>query len=98
MNKKGVDMTLSTIIVIIVAILVLIGLVYFLTGGFKQWSSSTKPFTDNSAATSVKQACDIACTTGDTAAYCKDYSIDSQIIKCNDKRLVPTCTNIAKCP
>ena len=71
MNKKGSEMTIGTIIFIVLALVVLIVLVVgFTTGWGNLWSRITgffgKPNVD-----SVVQACSVACTTDANFDYCQ---------------------------
>jgi|SRR3989344_2857554 len=92
MNSKAMEMAISTLILIVIGILVLIGLAYALTGGFKSFTSSSKPFIDTSQSSSVKQACSIACENNDKLTYCcQNYTINKQEIKCFDSRLEVSC-------
>lgn len=92
MNRKAFELAISTLVIIVIGVLVLIGLAYILTNGFKTLSSSTKPFLDTTQASSVKQACSLACANEDKLTYCcKEYDIDNAKIKCNDKRLEVSC-------
>ncbi len=92
MNSKAMEMAISTLILIVIGILVLIGLTYALTGGFKSFTASSKPFMDTSKSTSIKQACSIACENNDKITFCcGNYTIDSKDIKCSDSRLEVSC-------
>ena len=95
MDKKALDLAISTLILIVLGILVLIGLAYVLTDGFSTLKSSTKPFLDTTQASSIKQACSIACTSEDRLTFCcRNYTIDSQDIKCFDSRLEINCNTL----
>ena len=91
-NSKGMEMAISTLILIIIGVLVLIGITYALMGGFKTLKGSSKPFTDTSTSSAIKNACNIACESEDKLTYCcKEYEIDDKKIKCNDSRLEVNC-------
>lgn len=91
-NSKGMEMAISTLILVIIGILVLIGIAYALMGGFKSLKDGTKPFTDTSASSSIKQACSLACDNSDKLTYCcNEYDIDEEKIKCSDSRLELNC-------
>lgn len=93
MNRKAIEMAITTLILIVIGVLVLIGLIYAITGGFKTFSSSTKPFTDTTTSTAIKLACTQACDNSDRLTYCcEDYPIDDMNIKCNDQRLELGCS------
>lgn len=70
-NKKGVELTFSTIVIVILAVLVLIGIVYFVVNGFDIFKSSTKPFTDIAGSSAIKSACQLACDNEDLIGWCQ---------------------------
>lgn len=92
MNRKAIQLAISTLILIILGIAVLIGLIYFLTDGFKTLKSSTDPFLDTTTASAIKTACNLACDSSDKLTYCcEEYEIDDVKIKCKDSRLEVSC-------
>lgn len=92
MDKNGMEMAISTLILLVIGILVLIGLAYVLTGGFKMFKGATKPFIDTATASAVKQSCTLACTSSDKLTYCcKNYTLDGSKVDCRDKRLEVSC-------
>ena len=92
MDKKAFEMTISTVVLMVLAVVLLIGLVLFLTNGFKSFQSSTDPFLDTARSSSIKQACSLACQNEDKLAYCcQEYEIDEQKISCGDERLEVDC-------
>lgn len=92
MNKRGIELAISTLILIILGIVILVGLVYMLTGGFK----SFKIGTDNllsSQASSIKEACKLSCTVEDKVTFCcKKFILNNQNITCSDKKLDVSCS------
>jgi len=91
-NKKAMQLAISTLILIIIGILVLIGISYFLTDGFKSLKSSTDPYLDTTQASSIKTACSLACDSQDKITYCcEEYDINEKKIKCSDSRLEISC-------
>ena len=70
MNKNGFELAISTIILIIIGILVLIGLVIFLKGGFSSFTQSTQPITDATSRVGAQQACRLLCSADDACGYC----------------------------
>ncbi len=86
-------MAISTLILLILGILILIGLAYVLTGGFVKFQGTTQPFIDTSTASAVKQGCSLACTNSDRFTWCcKNYTLDGQKIGCGDVRLDVGCS------
>ena len=70
MNKKGAELTVGTLVIIVLAIIVLVVLALgFGTGWSNLWSKISNYFTPVNV-DSVKQACVYACNTQATYAYC----------------------------
>ena len=91
-NKKALELAISTLILLILGILVLIGLIYFVTDGFKTLKSSTEPFLDTTQASSIKTACQFACDSADRLTFCcSNFTIQKEEIKCTDSRLEIQC-------
>lgn len=71
MNKKGQEMTLSTIIVIVLGIAVLIFLIFgFSTGWGNLWDRITNLGGGRVNVDTVKQACALACSTNAEYDFC----------------------------
>lgn len=91
-NRRGFELAISTLILIVLGIFVLIGIIYAVSGGFKTFRSSSQPFLDTTQSSSVKEACQLACQNSDKLVYCcKNYTIDTFQIKCPDARLEVNC-------
>jgi hypothetical protein len=72
MEKRGQQMTLGTIILIVLGIAVLVFLIYgFSTGWSNLWDRVTA-FSGKSNIDTIKQACALACTSNSEAAFCSD--------------------------
>ena len=70
-NKKGAEMTIGTIIIIVLALVVLVVLVYgFSTGWSNLWEKITAFGGGEVNVQSVVQSCQLACTTGSRYDYC----------------------------
>ena len=92
MNRKALELAITTLILIILGIAVLIGLIYFVTDGFKTLKSSTEPFLDTTQASSIKTACQLSCDSVDKLTYyCGNFTIQEKEIKCTDSRLEVQC-------
>ena len=71
-NKKGQQMTLGTIIAIVLGIAVLVFLIFgFSTGWSGLWDRVTQ-FGGESNVDTVAQACALKCSTGDKFAFCTE--------------------------
>ncbi len=91
-EKRGFELAISTIVILVLGLFVLIGLALLVSGGIDVFKSSTKPFLDTSSASSIKQACVLACENGDKITYCcKKYDIDREKVSCGDQRFEIQC-------
>lgn len=76
MNKKGAEMTIGTIVVIVLALIVLVVLVF----GFSQgWSNLWQKITGFGGGKvnvqTVVQSCTVACNTNNVYGWCKDRTV-----------------------
>ena len=91
-NRKGFELAISTLIIIIIGISVLIGIIYAVTNGFKDLKSSTDPFLDTTQLSSLKQVCSLACQSTDKITFCcSKFSAKNEKIQCSDERLEINC-------
>src|SRR4030042_200589 len=75
-NKKGAEMTIGTIIVIILALVVLVILIYgFSTGWSNLWEKINVFGGGKSNVQTIIQACQLACTTSSDYNYCKTQKL-----------------------
>ena len=72
-NKKGQQMTLGTIIAIVLGILVLVFLIFgFTTGWNNMWEKITNLGGGSSNVDTIVTSCEIACTSNSVNAYCNE--------------------------
>lgn len=93
-NKKGAEMTIGTIVIIVLAVAVLVFLIFgFSTGWTNLWSKITA-FTGGGAnVDTVKQACVLACNTQNKYDFCEL----TRTVKFGDKKTATgTCNNFTK--
>ncbi|MFH1522023.1 MAG: hypothetical protein ABIF18_03620 [archaeon] len=70
-NKKGQQMTLGTIIAIVLGIAVLVFLIFgFASGWNNLWDKVTAYGGGGDNTNTIKQACAIVCSTGDKSGFC----------------------------
>ncbi len=95
-NRKGLEMAVSTLIIITIAVILLVAVTYTLTGGFKRLSGTTKPLLDTAEGVAVRESCNLACTSNDAYTFCcKKSTIDKESnILCSDPRLTVKCDAI----
>jgi hypothetical protein len=80
-SKKGAEMTIGTIIIIILALLVLVFLIYaFFKSGGSLTDTLKNFFAGGPNVDTIKSACTAACTTQSTYAYCTE----SRTLKLDD--------------
>ena len=98
MNRRGIELALSTLIMLVLGVLVLIGLVYMLTDGFARFRENTKLFLQTSEIIAVREACNFACGSGpglgssSMITYCcQNFTVGSEKILCTDERLELDC-------
>ena len=95
-DKRGLEIAISTLVLLILGIAVLIGLILFFRKGLSNFDNGTKPFLENSEAVVVKEACEAACKAGNRFSFCcKNYTVDDQQILCNDSRLEVDCSALS---
>jgi len=71
MNKRGAEMTIGTIIIIILALVVLVVIIYgFTTGWTGLWDNIVNFIGGKNNVEKVIQACQVACTTQANYNYC----------------------------
>ncbi len=89
MNKKGFELAISTLILITLGVLVLIGFAYSLTAGFSKLKSGG---IDSTQGEVIKITCETACLNEEREVYCcKDFDYGDSKLKCNDDLLGIDC-------
>jgi len=89
MNKKGVELNVAAIIIVILAILVLVIISLYFTGGMQAlWQQiiGKKASWDTSAIEEAKRSCAFYCTLGDKDFFCNHeftigYDADGIVIQ-----------------
>jgi hypothetical protein len=93
MNKKGFDISISTIVIIVISIVVLAGLVFLFTKGFGLWKTGIDPIGNSASRSAVIEACNLACTTEDLITFCCEiFSVNEGKILCTDSSLGIDCS------
>jgi len=101
MNKKGSEMTIGTLVVIVLAIIVLVVLALGFTTGWNSLWSKISPYLGGggggSNVASAKQACEILCDSGQVDAGSKEEYCTSKktVIFNKDKTVSDTCAKLA---
>jgi hypothetical protein len=92
MNKRGFELAISTIVVIVIGMLVLVALILATRGAFESLESTSTAFGNTAQVAAIKEACNIACSTNDRLTYCcEDFETQDETIRCTDDRLEASC-------
>ncbi len=92
MNRRGFDIGLSTVIIIVISVIVLTGLIFLFTKGFNLWTTSIEPISDSASIGAVREACNLACTTEDKATFCcNKFSLNNNQVLCTNSTLGINC-------
>ena len=92
MDKKGFELAISTIVIIIVSIAILIGLILILKGSFEDFESGTAPLLETTEGLTIRESCKLACSAENKINYCcKEFDYESEKISCEDSRLEISC-------
>ncbi len=96
MDKKGVELNIATIVVVILAVLVLVILALYFTGGMKALWGQITPVPgawDITQGTQARAACTLLCSAQDKTAFC-EYSV---LIDLKDEQGNTIATEERKC-
>jgi len=93
MNKKGAELAIGTIVIIVLALVVLVVLILGFTSGWGNlWGRISGYFGGGANVDSVVQACQVACTTESFNDYCvRERSVRFEDETRNEKY---TCKNL----
>jgi len=91
MNKKGIELAISTLIIIILGVVLLIAIILAVTGGFDRFKSATDPLLETTGNAAIKIACNLACENVDRLSFCCG---EEDAILCDDLRLEIDCPKI----
>ena len=90
-NKRGMELQISTLILIALGIILLIVIVYLLTDGFKKFK---RGIDDVSGAEidNLKRICDLQCKSESEYSFCcQERELGDEIVTCQDERLDLDC-------
>lgn len=92
MQKRGQNLTIGTIILIVLGIAVLVFLIFgFATGWTNLWSKITAFGGGVANVDTIKQACVLACNSGQINAYCTQKRT---VNFGDDKKITGSCENL----
>jgi len=92
-NKKAAELTIGTIIIIVLGVAVLVFLIWgFGTGWSNLWGKITSYTGGGSNVDTTRQACDLACSGSQTGEYCDNV----RTVTLSDKKVVRgTCNSLS---
>jgi len=93
-NKRGMELAISTIILMIIGILLLIGLVSILFMGWDDFKTAIGAVLGSDMAKAQK-TCKIQCELGNTVDYCADRTVGKETLKCTDPKIKPADCSLA---
>lgn len=70
MKRGGLDLSISTIVILVLAVFVLIGLILFLNQGFEIFKKDTGSALDSLEYKNFEKDCLTSCLDGNKKAYC----------------------------
>ena len=83
MNKKGQEMSVSTIVLIVIGIIVLVMLILGFSMGWQNLWGKINIFGGGSNLDTIINSCNIAATSDSTASYCNDFKMLSKGVYVN---------------
>ena|SRR3989344_8670080 len=109
-NKRGAELAISTLVIIVIAVVVLIVIIVGFTTGWSQLWMNINAFFGGSNIDSIVKACNTACLTQSTDAWCNQQrtingvSLITTPQTCNQLRnydgltIKPSQCDAIKCP
>lgn len=92
MNSKGIDIAITTAILMVIGIVVLIGLIFFVKNGFAIFSAGTEPLLKTQSLEATRQACDLVCKSQNERAFCCEaIEFNEEEIFCTGESLNVKC-------
>jgi len=96
-DKKGFQLAISTLVIIVISVMVLIVLIIGFTTGWNNFWMTISNFIGGTSIKSAQQSCMIACNNGEDFDYCciertVRFSGEKEEIFCFDERLALDCS------
>lgn len=92
-GRKGLELAISTIVILVISLAVLIGMIFLIKSGFISFDEGTDPFLRASGASAARAACGIACRAGDAGTFCcQNFSIGREEVLCTNNSLSVDCS------
>src|SRR3989338_4712835 len=102
MNKKAQDLSIGTLILIVLGIIVLVPLILGFALGWENLWEKINIFGGSTSIGDVATACNLAITTQDKYSFCNDFAKikvnnEAQYINCQDDRVKPSLSGELSC-
>jgi len=98
-NKKGIELAISTIILLVIGIFVLVGLILLVSGQWRNFMDTIKQFWISDVEL-TRKACELACSTSRAYDFCcierkATFNEIKENITCQDSRLGIECDKVS---
>ncbi|MCH7535752.1 MAG: hypothetical protein IH948_08435 [Bacteroidetes bacterium] len=93
MNRRGIQLAISTLIILILGIVLLIALIFVFVRGVDKFQKVTEPIFNTVEGSAIKEACGLACSVENKLTYCcEEYELQNFVVMCNDPKLDLDCS------
>lgn len=98
MNKRGIELAISTIILLILGVFVLVGIILMLSGQWKNFTDTISQYWISDVEI-TRKACELACSTERVYDFCcikrkATFEKIKESITCQDNRLGLECDKV----
>ena len=91
MNKKGFQLAISTLVILVLAVVVMIGLILAFTGGFERFMDSIRGYS-GSDVDGVSKVCQTQCNLDQINSFCcEEKKLGREEVTCLDEVLYVEC-------
>lgn len=95
-NKRGMELAISTIILMVIGIILLIGLISILFMGWDDFKTAIGAALGSDMA-KAQRTCKIQCEMENTVDFCAEKTVGTEKFKCTDAKIKPVDC-ILSCP
>ena len=96
-NKRGMQLAISTVILLVIGIILLIGVIAIVVMGWDDFKTAIGAALGGELS-QAKRNCVIACAAKNSETYCAKVTIDGEDIDCTNAKLVPKNCPSTGCP
>jgi hypothetical protein len=94
-RRRGFELAISTLVLIIVGLLVLVGLIVLSRRGFDVLDRTREPVAASSEIVAIAAACNGFCAQANSALFCcRNFTLGGAIVRCVDEVTGATCAGI----